>query len=86
MYQDCLRGKMVNRYLELLMEDDKKQVIERKSNASFRFGDSKEIKAIKSAEIPAGIVGHCKCIKAEVASKDIPLLLSKKAMKDPKVN
>ena len=86
MYQDCLRGKMVNPYLELFTEDDKKKVIERKSDASFRFGDSEEIKAIKSAEIPAGIVGHCTSIKAEVVSKDIPLLLSKKAMKDPKVN
>ena len=86
MYQDCLRGKMVNPYLELFTEDDKKKVIERKSDASFRFGDSEEIKAIKSAEIPAGIVGHCTGIEAEVLSKDIPFLLSKKAMKDPKVN
>ena len=40
--------KWLTRYLELLQEDDKKQVIERKSDASFRFGDNKEIKAIKS--------------------------------------
>ena len=37
-------------------------------------------------EIPARIVGHCTSTKAEVVSKDIPLLLSKKAMKDAKVN
>ena len=37
-------------------------------------------------EIPARIVGHCKGIKVEAVSKDIPLLLSKKAMKDAKVN
>ena len=37
-------------------------------------------------EIPAKIVGHYTSIKAEVVSKDIPLLLSKKAMKDAKVN
>ena len=87
MYQDCLRGEMVNPVLlVLLLEDDKKQVIERKSDASFRFGDSEEIKAIKSVEIPARIVGHCTSIKAEVVSKDIPLLLSKKAMKYAKVN
>ena len=46
-------------------------MIERKSDVSFRFGDSEEIKAIKSAEIPARIVGHCTSIKAEVATKDI---------------
>ena len=44
--------------------------------------DSEEIKAIKKVEIPARIVGHCTSIKAEVVSKDILLLLSKKAMKD----
>ena len=37
-------------------------------------------------EIPARIFGHCTSIKADVVSKDIPLLLSKKAMKDAKVN
>ena len=61
-------------------------MIERKSDVSFRFGDSEEIKAIKSVEIPARIVGHCTSIKAEVVTKDIPLLLSKKAMKDTNVN
>ena len=44
----------------------KKQMIERKSDTSFRFGDGGEIKAIKSVEIPASIVGHCMSIKAEV--------------------
>ena len=88
MYQHCLRGKWLIRYLELLPEDDNKQVIETKSDASFRLGDSEEIKAIKSVEIPARIVGHCKSIKTELVSKDIPLLLllSKKAMKDAKVS
>ena len=61
-------------------------MIERKSDPSFRFGDSEEIKAIKSVKIPARIVGHCTSVKSEVVSKDIPLLLSKKAMKDAKVN
>ena len=37
-------------------------------------------------EIRARIVRHCTSIKAEVVSKDIPLLLSKKAMKDFKVH
>ena len=32
------------------------------------------------------MVGHCASIKAEVGSKDIPLLLSKKAIKDAKGN
>ena len=78
--------KLLAWYLELLPEDDKKQVIERKSDVSFRFADSVEIKAIKSVEMPARIVGHCTSIKAEVVSKDILLLLSKKALKDAKVN
>ena len=72
--------------LDLGCTNDKKQVIERKSDALFRFGDSEEIKAIKSVEIPARIVGHCTSTRAEVVSKDILLLLSKKAMKSAKVN
>ena len=61
-------------------------MIERKSDSSFRFEDSKEINAIKSVEIPARRVGHCASIKAEVVSKNVMLLLSKKAMKDAKVD
>ena len=44
------------------------EMVERKNDASFSFGDSEEIKAIKSVEIPARIVGHCMSIKAEVVS------------------
>ena len=78
------KGKMLTWYLELLPENDKKQVIGIKSDEL--FGDSEEIKAIKSVEIPARIKGHCTSIKAEVVSKAILLLLSKKAMKDAKVD
>ena len=58
------RKKWLSWYLELLLEDDKKQVIEGKSDPSFRFWHSEEIKAIKIVEIPARIVGHCTSIKA----------------------
>ena len=58
----------------------------RKSDALFRFGDSEEIKAIKIVEIPVKIVGHCTNIRVDIVSKDISLLLNKKAMKDAKVN
>ena len=37
-------------------------------------------------QIPAIIIGHCTSIKAELLSKNITFLLSKKAMKDAKVN
>ena len=53
-------------------------MIERKSDASFRFGDGEEVKAIRSVEISARIVGNCTSIKAEVVSKDIPLLKNRK--------
>ena len=51
-----------------------KQVIERKSDSSFRLGDEK-IKAIKNVEMPARTVGHCASIKTNVVSKDILLLI-----------
>ena len=37
-------------------------------------------------EIPVKIVEHCTNSRAELLSKDIPLLLNKKAMKDAEVN
>ena len=52
------REKMVN----LVLRTD-----ERKSDASFRFGDNEGIKIIKSVEIPARIVGQFTSIKAEQA-------------------
>ena len=58
----------------------------RETDVSFRSRDSEEIKAIKSVEIKARKVGHCTSIKIEVVSKDILLLVSKKAMKDAKVD
>ena len=76
MYKTVCGVKWLTRYLELLLEDDKKQVIERKSDASFRFGDSDEIKVIKSVEIPARIVGYRASITAEVVSKDMISLLT----------
>ena len=39
---------------------------------------------MSKVEIPARIVGHFTSIKAEVVGKDIPLLLSRKAVKDAK--
>ena len=86
MYKTVCREKWLTRCLELLPEDEKKQVTERISDVSVRFGDNEEIKAIKSVEIPARIVGNCTSIKTEVVRKDIPFLLSKKAMKDAKAN
>ena len=66
MYKTVCREKWLTRCLELLPEDENKQVIERISDVSVRFGDNEEIKAIKSVEIPARIVGNCASIKTEV--------------------
>ena len=54
------REKWLTWYLELRTD-------ERKSDASFRFGDNEGIKIIKSVEIPARIVGQFTSIKAEQA-------------------
>ena len=51
------------------------------SSKPFRFGDGVVINSNKMAEIPAVIGEKCVLITTDIVDADIPLLLSKKAMK-----
>ena len=68
-------------YLSTLSNSDNCQVKEQTSNAVFRFGDGVESKSLKRVTIPVWIGTKEVMMDVEVVSNEIPLLLSKAAMK-----
>ena len=68
-------------YLESLNADDRAKVTYEDCNKPFRFGDGKQFIASKAATIQANIGPHKVGLKTHTADTDIPLLLSKSAMK-----
>ena len=71
----------LNCYLETLSDEDKKLVHVEDSNSVFKFGDSKLIKSNKKVTIPTVIADQTVMLTTDVISNDLPLLLSKEAMK-----
>ena len=68
-------------YVNSLSDKEKRLVEEKKSTNLFKFGDNKVIKSNKIVTIPA-IIGKIKVsITTDVIDYEIPLLLSKEAMK-----
>ena len=72
------------RYLHSLSFDEYKQIETSKSNSSFKFGDSKLVKSFKKFKIPVIIAGVQVTVTTDIVEYDIPLLLSKEAMKKAK--
>ena len=73
-------------YLHSLLIDKYKQTETSKSNNSFKFGDSNLWKVLKKVKIPVIIAGIQATVTTDVVEYDIPLLLSKEAMKKAKTN
>ena len=71
-------------YLHSLSFDEYKQIETSKSNSSFKFGDSKLVKSFKKFKIPVIIAGVQVTVTTDIVEYDIPLLLSKEAMKKAK--
>ena len=67
--------------MNTLTEKDAQKVVEESSSSSFRFGDGDSKTANKSVTIPARIGNEDIMIKTDVIDSDLPLLLSKEAMK-----
>ena len=68
-------------YKNSLDEKDQANIVYEPSRRTFKFGDSKVIKSTHKAYIP-GYIGNRKVhIETEVVDKELPLLLSKEAMK-----
>ena len=80
----CGRSWLSN-YIDSLTDDDKLKVKEKKSNTVFKFGDGKLFNSLKLVTIPAKIGSKYIDINTDVIDSELPLLLSKNAMKLAKV-
>lgn len=71
-------------YIESLSREDQKKVIASKGNTKFRFGDERVFECKEKLKVPARIGGKLIMIEYSVIPTEIPLLLSKEAMKKAK--
>ena len=68
-------------YIESLNEKERQQISYQESTRKFRFGDNKVYDSKTCVKIPAHIGNRDLMIETDVISNDVPLLLSKDAMK-----
>ena len=73
-------------YLESLNEENKAKVVYSKSTTNFRFGAGEKVQSIKVVRIPAVLGSRKVTIETEVIKGDLPLLLSREAMKKAEMN
>ena len=84
---DCGAAKSVcgqywlNTYIDLLKENDLKQVEYSRSSNTYKFGYGNSIKAIKSVKLPIYLGSKKVQLQTDVVEKDIPLLFSRMSMK-----
>ena len=71
----------VNEFLNAMSPDETKSIKEVPSQSVFRFGDGVEAKSLKRITLPILIGSKGVKIDVEVVDNDIPLLISKAAMK-----
>ena len=75
----------LNCYLESLPEEDRCKVVQQPGCKIFKFGGGEKLKSIGSYCLPAQLAHQEVLINTDVVKSDIPLLLSKEAMKKAKV-
>ena len=75
----------LNDYLGNLTEQQHELVKEKQSNTTFTFGDGVTYKSLKCVNIPCWIANKLASVEMDVVKCNIPLLLSKKAMKRGKM-
>ena len=68
-------------YISSLSEYEVSRVEEQKSVAKFRFGDGEAYRSLKQVKIPARIGRKSIYVETDVVTAEIPMLLSKGAMK-----
>ena len=71
----------MNEYLNTLPKDKLESVEVANSNSTYRFGDGKETKAVKTIKTPVIIGNKNYVMEVDVVDNEIPLLISKKSMK-----
>lgn len=71
----------MRKYLQSLSGDDQKKVEQSDGVRIFRFGGGECLKSLRCFKIPITLAGRRVSIVTDVVSSDIPLLMSKEAMK-----
>jgi hypothetical protein len=71
----------LNSYLDSLNEDDRAKVVRQEGHKVFKFGGGTRLKSDGEYELPVCMVGKQVRVKTDVVESDIPLLLSRSAMK-----
>ena len=71
--------------MDSLSGEERKQVIEREGRKTFRFGGVEKLKSLRIFFLPAHLAGTKVTIQTDVVASNLPLLLSKEAMKKAKV-
>lgn len=72
-------------YISLMNEEDRKAIVASPGKRIFQFGGGTRLKSQGEYLLPSYVVGQRVLIKTDVVSSDIPLLLSKSAMKNMEV-
>ena len=75
----------LDNYIKSLSDDLKSEVVFENSALVFRFGNGGQLVSKGRCNIPAVVAGVQVCIATDVVDSDIPLLLSKGAMKQMKM-
>ena len=73
--------KWLDSYLQGLSDNSMKKVAYQKSNTRFKFGSGTVFESLYKVKIPARIGGKNVSIESDIVETDVPLLLSKDAMK-----
>ncbi|CAG2239162.1 unnamed protein product [Mytilus edulis] len=71
----------LNSYLYSLNEEDREKVVNRSGHKVFKFGGGTRLKSVGEYDLPICMVGEQVKLKTDVVDSDIPLLLSRSAMK-----
>ena len=78
--------KWWNIYFESLSDVEENYVLTETSNNAFMFGDGTRVESLKKVTFPAVLGGHHINICTDVVQKDLPLWLSRDAMKKVEMN
>ena len=83
--RSCCSDIWLSEYIETLTEKEKEKLDYSDSKRLFRFGDSRLYESKGCVKIPAKVGGKQFTISADVVDAEVPLLLSKEAMKKANV-
>jgi hypothetical protein len=75
----------IDSYIDSMDDCDRRKIVCRKGTKMFKFGGGTKLKSIAEYELPANLAGKKVTIKTDVVQSDIPMLLSKTAMKKARV-